>query len=78
LSVEWAGRSVNLTDRAECVVVVAGLAAPATFDQSGRRSPQSARRNGGPVGPPPADADYVFMADPEGSRFWVIDAGGWV
>jgi hypothetical protein len=30
------------------------------------------------VGPPPADADYVFMADPEGSRFWVIDAGGWV
>lgn len=24
----------------------------------------------------PADADYVIMADPEGNRFCVIDAGG--
>lgn len=23
----------------------------------------------------PADADYVIMADPEGNRFCVIDAG---
>jgi catechol 2,3-dioxygenase-like lactoylglutathione lyase family enzyme len=24
----------------------------------------------------PADADYVIMADPEGNRFCVVDAGG--
>ncbi len=24
----------------------------------------------------PADADYIIMADPEGNRFCVIDAGG--
>ena len=25
----------------------------------------------------PADADYVILADPEGNRFCVIDAGDW-
>jgi hypothetical protein len=24
----------------------------------------------------PADADYVILADPEGNRFCVVDAGG--